>query len=315
MARKKRVWFTSSLISNRRWVIYCAAAIWREEDTAIEDLNTPVCFIHDHNFFLLINQWGSDDVNTSYVQSAENEIRCWCLWCDGWDGFKNQRWQLFAKKDASERVTWKQQSQIELVVAMKWDEDSDAENKEPSKVLTTEMMEYWFMTDLKTVGIWVWNTRDPSGWACQWLSNLKEKNWVWNFFLSIQTQWSTLVTGTTHTTQIQLGLYRQPLLSPVFNTQIISWLGGLFILLAFRLILGLTFVFSLTPFFRVEKLLCRLPRATPTCNLWCYNTQISSFWLGGLPFGLPIPSLNFAPVFQPGLFSIKFPLLPPQTPL
>jgi hypothetical protein len=37
MARKKRVWLATSLISNRWWVIYHAAAIRREEETAIED--------------------------------------------------------------------------------------------------------------------------------------------------------------------------------------------------------------------------------------------------------------------------------------
>ena len=31
-------------------MVYCAAAIQREEETALENLNMPICFIHNYNF-------------------------------------------------------------------------------------------------------------------------------------------------------------------------------------------------------------------------------------------------------------------------
>ena len=48
MARQKGVWLATCLISNRWRVFHCVAAIWREEDMAIEDLNTSIRFIHDY---------------------------------------------------------------------------------------------------------------------------------------------------------------------------------------------------------------------------------------------------------------------------
>ena len=43
-------------------------------------------------------------IQESYIQSAVNEIRCLCLWCDGWDGLKNQD-DICSQEDAYERVS------------------------------------------------------------------------------------------------------------------------------------------------------------------------------------------------------------------
>ena len=51
--RNARIRLAAFLIMNRWWVFHCAAAIRREEETPVEDLNTPVRFIHDHKFLLI----------------------------------------------------------------------------------------------------------------------------------------------------------------------------------------------------------------------------------------------------------------------
>ena len=56
MPRKKGVLLATFLISDRWWVLYRAAAIRRVEETVLEDLNTVICFIHDHNFFSFVNR-------------------------------------------------------------------------------------------------------------------------------------------------------------------------------------------------------------------------------------------------------------------
>ena len=56
-------------------MIYCAAAIRRIEETALEDLNPSICFIHDHKFFsaVMLDGMGSKirDDNCSGEDASE----------------------------------------------------------------------------------------------------------------------------------------------------------------------------------------------------------------------------------------------------